>query len=305
MPPEMPAETPLPASPRGAWLLAFGAAAGLALAAWGLLGEAAGGGLPEGTIARVNDTLLREDDFERLVAAVLEDMRTPDETKARKRVLDRMIEEELLIQRALDLGLVHLDRKVRADLTSSMITSVIADIKDRQADDAELEAFYADNIEYFVRPGRIHARQLFFRVAPQGKETHAAGSAEVRAREAFERLEAGEAFESVKSELGDFEISPIPAAMLPAAKLREYTGPTLLRTISELEPGAWSEPVRSGMGWHVAQLVEREAPETLPLAQIRDQVEVDWRRREGDRALRDYLDELRARAAIEIAETFE
>ena len=38
-----------------------------------------------------------------------------------QRVLDRMIDEELLGQRGLDLGLVRADRRVRADLVSAVI----------------------------------------------------------------------------------------------------------------------------------------------------------------------------------------
>lgn len=292
-------------APRSTLLLALGAAAGLALAAWGLVGEASSSGLPADAIARVNDTVIRTDDFERLVAAVLQDMRTPDEDSARKRVLDRMIEEELLIQRALDLGLIHLDRKVRADLTSSVITSVVSDIKDTDPGEDELEAFFEENKDYFTRPGRMLARQIFFRVTPEGKPLPEAGSAQTRAERARARLVAGEGFDAVKADLGDFEISPLPAAMLPAAKIREYLGPTVLRTLAELEVGGWSQPVRSGTGIHVAQLVEREPARTPPFADIREQVVIDWRRRQGDLALRTYLDELRARASIEIADSFE
>ncbi len=290
---------------RPALLLALGAVAGLAVAAWGLVGESATTGFPGDAIARVNDTVIREADFERLVAAVLQDMRTPDEAAARKRVLDRMIEEELLIQRALDLGLIHLDRKVRADLTASVITSVVSDIKASNPGEQELETFYNENKDYFTRPGRMMARQIFFRVTPKGKPVPEAGPGQSRAEKARARLVAGDAFASVKDELGDFEISPLPAAMLPAAKTREYLGPTLLRTLSELEVGAWSEPVRSGTGIHVAQVVEREPARTPPLAAIREQVVIDWRRRQGDIALRTYLDELRMRANVEIADSFE
>jgi len=235
----------------------------------------------------------------------LQDMRTPDEAAARKRVLDRMIEEELLIQRALDLGLIHLDRKVRADLTASVITSVVSDIKASNPGEQELETFYNENKDYFTRPGRMMARQIFFRVTPKGKPVPEAGPGQSRAEKARARLVAGDAFASVKDELGDFEISPLPAAMLPAAKTREYLGPTMLRTLSELEVGAWSEPVRSGTGIHVAQVVEREPARTPPLATIREQVVIDWRRRQGDIALRTYLDELRTRANVEIADSFE
>jgi hypothetical protein len=286
-------------------LLAIGAATGLALAAWGLLGNAASARLPADAIARVNGTVIRGEDFNRLVAAVMEDMRTPDQEKARERVLERMIDEELLIQRALDLGMVHLDRKVRADLTSSVIASVVNDVKGLEPDSRELEEFFAENKEYFTRPGRLHARQIFFRTRPQAGEDPQTSDPLVRAQKASARLVAGDDYEVGKADLGDFEISPIPATMLPAAKLREYLGPTLLRTIVELEVGQWSEPVRSGSGIHLVQLVDREPAKTPPLAEIRDQVRVDWRRRQGDQALRNYLEELRTRADIEVSPQFE
>lgn len=303
-----PSDDPAPGSrnpQRSALLLAIGASAGLALATWGLLGDVASARLPDGAIARVNGTVIRSEDFERLVAAVLQDMRTPDESKARERVLERMIDEELLIQRALDLGLIHLDRKVRADLTSSVIASVVNDVKGLEPDASELEEFYEANKEYFTRPGRLRAQQIFFRVTPRGGENPEAGGAQERAEKASARLAAGEDVARVKAELGDFEISPIPATMLPAAKLRDYLGPTLLRTIADLGIGQWSGPVRSGMGIHLVQLVARERATTPPLSEIKEQVRVDWRRRQGDRALRSYLDELRVRAEIEVAKEFE
>ena len=52
----------------------------------------------------------------------------------------------------------------------------------------------------------------------------------------------------------------MPDALLPAQKLLEYLGPTALRTALELEPGAWSEPVRSGSGYHLLHLVDRDPP---------------------------------------------
>lgn len=297
---------------RGTTLLAVGAATGLALAAWGLLGEAPNAGLPEGAVARVNGTSIRSQDFERLVAAVLKDMRTKNEAVARRRVLDRMIEEELLVQRALDLGLVHLDRRVRADLTASVIASVVNDVKNQVPSTQDLEVFFAENSDYFTRPGRLHARQVFFRdTQPGGRDPQSGGadparkSAQERAHAAYTRLTSGETYETVKAELGDFEISPIPSTLLPPAKLREYVGPTLLSTIASLEVGEWSEPTQSGSAMRIVQLVDREHAVTPKLSEIRKQVEVDWRRRLGDRALRDYLDELRVRANIEIAENFE
>src|SRR5688572_25172230 len=74
-----------------AWLAA-GAAAGVALAAWGLLGgDARRAALPEGVVASVNGTPIYADDYLRLVEGVESDTREPAGPDLRRRVLDRMI----------------------------------------------------------------------------------------------------------------------------------------------------------------------------------------------------------------------
>ncbi len=102
----------------------------------------------------------------------------------------------------------------------------------------------------------------------------------------------------MRAELGDEEVSPIPDTLLPPAKLREYVGPTALRAVMELAPGGISAPVRSGMGVHVFQLIEREEPRVPPFEEVAEHVQAEWVRRAGDRALRGYLDELRGSAQV-------
>jgi parvulin-like peptidyl-prolyl isomerase len=146
-------------------------------------------------------------------------------------------------------------------------------------------------------------RQIFFQVAARTRDSETAGEADAaeRSAEARERLERGEDFESVRSSLGDREILEVPGALLPAAKLREYLGPTAVRRALDLEVGEVSEPIRSGTGLHVLQLIAREPDRTPPYEELAPQVRAEWRRRAGDRALRAYLDELRQRADVEVA----
>ena len=82
-----------PGQARARWLLGLGAAAGLALAASSLLSAPGAGGppLPEGSVARVNGTLIRSEDLQRLLAALASDRRTPLTDEDRRRVLDRLI----------------------------------------------------------------------------------------------------------------------------------------------------------------------------------------------------------------------
>jgi hypothetical protein len=284
---------------RATLLLGLGASAGLALAALGLLDTRTRSvaELPADVVARVNGVEIQRSNYERLLAGLESDTRSPVSAEGRSHVLDRMIEEELLVQRGVDLGLVSVDRKVRANLTSSLIASVVAEAEQREPSEAELRLSYEENRGFFTSPGRLRARQIFFRVSGEGGEE----GARRRAEAAHSRLAAGEAWNAVKAELGDVEVSPLPESALPALKMREYVGPTVLRSTLALSVGEVSAPVRSGTGIHVVQLVDREPARVPPFEVIVDQVRNDWRRRIGDAALRAYLDGLRNAAEVTVA----
>ena len=284
---------------RGSVLLAIGAGAGVALAASGLVASSVtrGRGLPPGAVARVNGALLRADDYTRSLDALERDRRGGAEPADRRFVLDRLIDEELLVQRGLELGLALQDARVRRDLTAAVIDAVVTEHEDGTPSDAELEAFYRRERDFFARPGRLRVRQLWCRADTAAD----APSAEARARAAAASLRAGEDFAGVRARLGDPEIAPLPDALLSPAKLLDHLGPTALRAALELEAGAVSDPVRSATGYHVLQVVEREAEWVPPREEIADEVLAEYRRRRGERALRAYLDGLRARAAVEIA----
>ena len=90
---------------RGAWLLLVGAAFGLAMASFGLLEPKIDPSLlPEDAAAVVGERKIRRVDYERVLSGVAGDLRSPIDDAMRRRVLDRMIDEELLVQRALSLG---------------------------------------------------------------------------------------------------------------------------------------------------------------------------------------------------------
>lgn len=278
-------------------LLVVGALSGAALAGAGLTAPAHSGGLPDGVVALVNGEPIRSDDYARMVQAVANDKRDPLSDADRRRVLDRIIEEELLVQRGLALGLARQDRRVRADLTTTVIESVAGDANEREPSDEEIEAFYAANRDFFTGPGRLRLRQVFVRVT-----TPTDPAALARAEDAVRRLRAGESLATVADALGDPPLAALPDTALPPAKLRDYIGPTALRAALELDQGEVSEPVRSGTGYHVLQLVERQPDAVPPLAEIRPEVVAEWRRRAGEQALRTYLDELRASASVVTAE---
>ncbi|HYD48569.1 MAG TPA: peptidyl-prolyl cis-trans isomerase [Terriglobales bacterium] len=284
---------------RATTLLALGAVAGIAFATAGLVtGSTSSAELPADLVARVNDQGIRRIDYERMVNAVAGDKRSAIADADRQHVLNRLIEEELLVQRALELGLAYHDGRVRKDLTAAILDSIAAEARDAQPSEEELRRFYQEHKEFLTAGEQLHVRQVWFRINNLSEST----AAYARAKDAADRLRRGAAIEQVRAEIGDAEIAPLPDALLPATKLSDYLGPTALRSVIDLPVGQITEPVRSSTGYHVLQLVERAPAPAPPFEQIRDQVLEAYRRRAADQALRAYLDDLRSRASIEIVE---
>lgn len=279
------------------WLLA-GAALGLAAAAVGLLESPARSdrttGLGEEIAAVVGERTIRRVDYERMLAGVEQDLRNPIDDATRRRVLERMIDEELLVQQAIGLGLAASDRRVRGELVASLVDSVVAETEGEPASADEVERHYRENLAFFARPSRLRIESLFFSAARGG-----ADGARERARQAREALAAGQPGAEVERALADPQVAKVPDALLPLAKLRDYVGPAVLEVASALPPGAWSEPIASLEGERIVRVVEREAGEAPAFESVAAIVGRDLERRRGDDALRRYLEGLREQIPVE------
>jgi parvulin-like peptidyl-prolyl isomerase len=280
--------------------LAIGALLGLALAVGEILRPGVGAERPPAdAIALVNGRPLSREDYERTLRALATDRRAGLDADDERRVLDRLIEEELLLQNGEELGLLRRDARVRGDLVAAVIDTITAGSAAREPTAAELAAFYAENGDRFAMPGRARIGQLLVAVRPGDSDD----AARTRAERAAARLRSGEDFAVVAAELGDAPIAPVPDTLLPPAKLREYLGPTAARVALALDAGEVSDPVRSSQGYNVLVSRERDISTVPPLDEVREQVRAEWQRRSAERALREYLDELRARAHIVTGES--
>lgn len=291
-----------PEATRAPWLLFIGAAIGLALAILGILDLHVGAAaLPPDAAARVGEHTILRADYERVLAGVENDRRNPIDAATRRRVLDRMIDEELLVQHALDLGLAEVDRRVRGELTSGLIDSIVGEANAEVASDEEVARHYKENIDFFTRPGRLRAETIFF--SPRRDDAHENVSAADRAALALRELRAGADPQEVGTRLGDGQVSALPNALLPKAKIRDYVGPGVLQVLEKIDVGSWSDPIETGGGVRLAHLLEREAPIVPSLKEVEPLVRQDLKRRRADELLRRYLDDLRDERAVVIDES--
>ena len=281
-------------------MLAAGAIVGIVMAAVGFIDAKGQSTLPEGVVAQVNDKYIGEEKYLTVLNGLAADKRAEITREDRAYILERLIEEELLVQRSLELGMLNSDTVVRNALVQAMIGSVIAERAGEEVSEERLRSFYEDNIDFFVLPDRLHVRQIVFRARPRSGDNREDGfeQALARAKQTHRQLEQGIPYQTVARHYGDETAIDIPNTLLSPNKLREYIGPTLLEASMKLEPGAMSKPLETPSGYAILYMVDRKGSKEQGFETVRKQVEAEYRKRWDDRALREYVEQLKEWAQI-------
>ena len=115
--------------------LALGASVGALCAILVLLGDSAGRGVDATAVAAVNGRRLDLDEYQRAVRLFASEKRSAVTTDDRELILERMIEEELLLQYGVAVGLVRDDPAVRGEVLRSVMTSLTAEQQARGCDE--------------------------------------------------------------------------------------------------------------------------------------------------------------------------
>jgi hypothetical protein len=283
---------------RGRLLLAAGALLGIGLAAWGVVGS--GPSTPEtlDAVAMVNGQPLSREAYDRFIAAVSAERKSAVlPIEERRRLLDRLVDEELLLQHGISLGLARHEPTARRLIVQSVIAAVTGAAEAREPEDSELRAYYARNPERFTRPGRLVTEALVVPVAA-GEDD----SARALARVVADFLATGGSLADARARWPVLAQPPLPGGPLPVETLRRYLGPTAALRAQALEPGATAEPLRASAGYVVLRLVDRSPDRVPPFEEVAEAVRAEWTRDQGESALRRFLDELRAAADVRIAD---
>ena len=205
-------------------------------------------------------------------------------------VLERMIEEELLIQRAKDLGMMSTNTMIRGTIVQQMINMIIAENSLELIEPTELKKFYKENKTFFTSADRLRVKQIYF-AEEKGKSFD-------RAMEAYKELAEGESLEKVIKD-SDESILQVPDTLMNLSKLREYIGPSLMQIARNLQEGEFSSPKKVSEGYKIILVLERRDAFPPDFDQIRDRVKSEYKKRKDDEALRDYLNSLKKWYEIE------
>lgn len=273
-------------------LLALGACAGLIMAAAGLVERwsRSPDELPVGAIARVGGKIITQARYRQVLNDLAADKRVPLSAQDRQFVIDRLVDEELLIQRGIELGLADSSPQIRKALAAAVIGQLAAEAEASLPDEQALRRLYESDPEFFTSTARFRLRWLRLPASDD--------AAQRKAEDAYRQLSNGVALEEVSQSTGLEPVPILPDALLPLSKIRDYLGPALTGQVSMLKRGAFSKPIEDNGDMHVLQLLDYR-PEVLPpFEEARPVLEAEYLRRAGDEALRQYVQWLRLRSEV-------
>lgn len=261
------------------WLL-LGAVTGLVAAGYGVLRQSPeNDALPAYAVASINGTLLSQDQ--------LADNRFESEPPAAG--LQRLVNEELLVQRGVELGMTESDAAVRGAIVSSLVASITAEADAADPTDEELRAHLGEHATRFSYVSRLRVRAW---------ET----GDEALAQDLVSRLQAEQPISAdMPSKDADPRPMPdLPDGLLSAEVLQSYLGPAITAAAADMPEGSSAVFARRGR-WLIVQVLAAEKTYVTDIASIRNRVLLDFRRTRADQLLTEYLDGLRERADIRIA----
>lgn len=277
--------------------LVIGITGGLSAALYSLLGHGQKG-LPDYAVARVNDSYITRAVYERALDAMDTDKRTALTADDRQHILNRLIDEELLIQYGIRQGLVRSDRQVKSTLVQSVIQAKSLQAEAADISDAQAMEFFESNRTLFSPTGRVRVGMI--RV-PASESRHI-DEAKLRAQEAWQRLNKGEAFDVIQAEYHEGGVLNLPNTSLPYGKLVDYLGPTLAEMAMNTPAGQAAEPLLLGQAWQVLYAHEHVIAAQPDFSSVKELVIAEMRRRAAEDIVRKSLDEMRDTESIVIAE---
>jgi len=238
-----------------------------------------------GWVAKVDGVEISRAKYLLQIESLRIDKRNPLNKKDRDYVLERMIEEQLLIQRAKDLGMFTSNNMIRGTVVQQMINFIISNNSLTTVDDKDLEKFFLKNKGFFTNANRLRIKQIYF------SDKNPALALE-KANEAFTLLFSGKSFaEALK--LGSESALVVPDTLMTLSKVREYIGPSLMQLAQSLRPGEFTRPKKVVDGYKIIYLVDREDAKTPKFSSIKDLVRSEFIKRRDDQSLREYLDDLK------------
>ena len=283
-------------------LFAIGATLGLLIAGFGLF-TAAGTkitGVPAEDVALINGRHILRSDF--ITQVQIESAQPFDKTtrEQRQKVLNEMIDEELLVQRGLEVDLAASDPDVRMAEVNGVQLQVDADVLAQQPSDDQLLAYYNARKDKYAAEGIMALRDLV--IKPD--DNTSAEQAREKALKAADAFRKGDGGDNVAATFSLKDSGKLDRGDLFDFAVRIKLSPALYAAAAKLSNHQASEPIEEGGELHVLLMDKRQAPPERSFAEARDAVLQDFKKDEQTRVENANLSYLKSKADVQLAPEF-
>jgi parvulin-like peptidyl-prolyl isomerase len=263
------------------WLI-VGGFCGLLFAGYGIFTKISiNQTLDSNTIATVNNTPITRETYLRAIDRYSSDSKDALNNNDRTWVLQRLIEEELLVQRGLSLGIITTDNDVRGAIVRALIASINTEAAAMMPNEEELFEYYNSNEEKFTYPATISI-QAWVSSTEEDALLLKKGLLENKESEKYENTRL---------------LKNIPSGLLTLNKIREYLGPSIASAIKlETENNVITQ--YSQDRWYIVYIIEKNVGVVEPFENIKHQIHNEFIRSEADKKLREYINNLKDNASI-------
>jgi peptidyl-prolyl cis-trans isomerase SurA len=299
------------------------------------------GSVVEYPIARVNDRIIDNSDYERAAHDLVDEAQRTSESPAeleqrQKDLLRDMIDQQLLLSRGKELDvnadaevirrldeirktnhmdtMEDLEKAVREqgisyeDFKSNIRNSIVSQevVRDEVGRKLALngkqeQAYYDAHKQDFAQPEQVRLSEILIPTPDDATDAQIA-QAQAKAEEVEAKLKAGAKFEDTAKQYSGGQTAD------KGGDLGEFKRGTLAKVLEDqtfdLKQGQFTAPIRTKQGFVVLQVTEHNAAGVPPLSAVDELVQEAVYAEEMKPALRTYLTDLREKAFIWIESGF-
>ena len=230
-------------------------------------------------IARVGEKEISRQRFEEIIK-VLDDQSNSELTLEKKNLIrEKLIDEELLIQRAIELDLVRNDSLVKGNVIQTMFQYIINSNKLVEPSEAELREYFSKEKNYFSSGRRYKLKNYTFRNLND-------------AETAIDLLNQSD-LESFLKLVETESAIDLPNVFLTPQKIRDYLGPKVLDELPSLEKGGFSNIFEINEVPSIVICIDILLDNNPKFEEIAEQIKNKFIRDREDSLVKEYIENLR------------
>lgn len=233
----------------------------------------------DSAVARVGEKEISMQRFEEIIK-VLDDQSNSELTLEKKNMIrERLIDEELLIQRAIELDLIRNDSLIKGNIIQTMFQHIINSNEVIEPSEKQLRDYFRKEKDYFSSGKRFKLKNYSFRNLNEAET----GSKYLKKNN----------FDAFLNLTNKENIFDVPEVFLTPQKIRDYLGPKALQELENLNKGDYSEVVQLNDIPSIIFCIDILYSKTPLFEEIYDQIKDKFIREREDILVKEYIENLR------------